>query len=110
MSLPPGTTDEWNLNTKKTNIISSDEVNVESTAINTKGEWTQEGNIDITGNTKQKGNVDITGNFSTSGLSLIAGGANALVYDIVLTIGTGNLGAPVISSNVFLKTVQTKAT
>lgn len=101
--------DDWNLNTKATNITSTD-VNVEASNITTKGEWVMEGNMDIKGNITQTGNNDITGNFSTTGQTSLGGGANPLVYDIVLTIGTGNLGAPVISNHVFLKTVNTKAT
>ena len=76
----------------------------------TKGNWEESGDKAITGSIAQTGNCDITGNFSTTGETLLAGGANPLVYDIILTIGIGNLGAPVISSNIFLKTVQTKAT
>lgn len=101
--------DSWNLETKATNVKSND-VNVEASNIKTKGEWKQDGNMEIKGNIKQTGNTDVTGNFSTTGQTSLAGGANPLIYDIVLTIGTGNLGAPVISNHVFLKTVQTKAT
>lgn len=104
------TADEFNLNTKKTNVKSTDEFNLEAAAINTKGEVTQTGNVEVKGNIKQTGNTEIEGQLSTSGPTFLAGGANALVYDIVLTIGTGNLGAPVISNHVFLKTVNTKAT
>ena len=103
------TADQWNLNTKETNI-KSDDVNVTASNIKTKGEWKQDGNMEIKGNTKQNGNVDISGNLSAEGQVKLGGGANALVYDIVLTMGTGNLGAPVISSHTFLKTVKTKAT
>lgn len=104
------TTDEFNLNTKKTNIKSTDEFSLEAAAIKTKGEITQTGNAEVKGNIKQTGNTEVKGNFKTSGQTSLGGGANALVYDIVLTIGTGNLGAPVISNHVFLKTVNTKAT
>ncbi len=104
------TTETWDLNTKTTNIKSSSKVNIESAAINSKGKWTQKGNMDITGDINQIGNTDIIGDFSTLGKVDLAGGENALIHDIVLTIGTGNLGAPVISSHIFLKTVQTKAT
>ena len=64
------------------------------------------------GNSKpgKGGNTEITGDFKTSGTTELAGGANPLIYDIVLTMGTGNLGAPVISNHTFLKTVKTKAT
>lgn len=84
------TADEWNLNTKKTNIKSAN--------INTEGQWAQ------------KGNTVVTGNFDTTGITKLAGGEFPLIYDIVLTIGIGNAGAPVISNHVFLKTTKTKAT
>lgn len=103
-------TDEWNLNTKKTTVKSTDLIDMEATDIKTKGEWQQKGNMEITGNIKQTGNTDITGTFKTSGKTDLAGGANPLIYDILLTIGTGNLGAPVVSSHVLLKTSLTKAT
>lgn len=92
------------ITTKDTNIDSSSSINAKSAAINTEGELSQKGN------TKIDGNTEITGDLKNDGMALLAGGANPLVYDIVLTIGTGNLGAPVISSHVFLKTVKTKAT
>lgn len=92
------TADEWNLNTKKTNINSEAEVNVKAGKINTDGELAQ------------IGNVTITGNMDTTGITNLAGGQFPLIYDIVLTIGTGNNGAPVISSHTFLKTTKTKAT
>lgn len=101
--------DEWNLNTKATNIT-SDEVNVTASNIKSEGEWSQSGNVELLGNLTQSGNADITGNLSATGQVALGGGANALIYDIVLTIGTGNLGAPVISNHTFLKTVKTKAT
>lgn len=103
-------TDEWNLKTKKTNIDSSEVVNVKAADINTEGKWVQKGNMTITGDIEQTGNTDVVGDFSTTGMTELAGGENALVYDIILTIGTGNLGAPVISNHTFLKTVKTKAT
>jgi hypothetical protein len=102
--------DEWNLNTKKTTVKSSELVDIEAADIKTKGNWTQEGNVEVMGNIKQTGNTEIEGQFITSGPTFLAGGDNPLVYDIILTIGTGNLGAPVISNHVFLKTVKTKAT
>lgn len=104
------TADEWNLNTKKTNIMSSAEINAKAAKINTEGEWTKKGNETLTGNVKQTGNTDITGNLSSTGITSLAGGQFPLIYDIVLTIGVGNAGAPVISSHVFLKTTKTKAT
>lgn len=103
-------TDEWNLNTKKTTIDSSELVSIKAGDIKTKGALTQTGNVEIKGNTTQTGNVEITGSLSTTGETNLAGGANPLVYDIVLTMGTGNLGAPVVSNHIMLKTVQTKAT
>jgi hypothetical protein len=104
------TADEWNLNTKKTNIMSSAEINAKAAKINTEGAWTQKGNMDITGNIKQTGNTAITGNLSSTGITSLAGGQFPLIHDIVLTIGIGNGGAPVISGHVFLKTTMTKAT
>jgi hypothetical protein len=102
-------TDEFNIDTKATNITSSTEVNIESSMINTTGDINQQGNMTILGNTQQTGNVAVTGQLATTGPTFLAGGANPLIYDIVLTIGTGNLGAPVVSSNIVLKTVLTKA-
>jgi hypothetical protein len=104
------TLDEWTLNTKKTNILSTNEINAKSAKIKTEGEWTKKGNETTTGNIKQTGNYDITGNLSSTGITSLAGGQFPLIYDIVLTIGVGNAGAPVISSHVFLKTTKTKAT
>lgn len=102
-------TDSWNVITKETNI-ESENVNIEASNIKTKGEWNQDGNMEIKGNIKQTGNTDISGNLSAEGQVKLGGGANALIYDIVLTMGTGNLGAPVISNHMFLKTIKTKAT
>lgn len=102
--------DEWNLETKMTTIKSEELFDLEAADIKTKGEWAQEGNMEILGNNMQTGNIVLTGNFSNTGTALLAGGANPLIYDIALTIGTGNLGAPVVSSHVLLKTVLTKAT
>ena len=104
------TANEFNLNTKATNIMSADVINAKAKDIKTDGKWEQKGNMDITGNIKQTGNMEVSGDFKNDGQALIAGGANALVYDIILTIGTGNLGGPVISNHTFLKTVKTKAT
>jgi hypothetical protein len=102
--------DAWNLNTKATTIKSADVIDMETAQFKTKGDWQEEGNKEIKGNIKQTGNTEIEGNLKTSGETLLAGGSHPLVYDIVLTIGQGNLGAPVISNHIFLKTVQTKAT
>ena len=104
------TADEWNLNTKKTNILSADLINAKAAKITTEGAWAQKGNMDMTGNIKQTGNTDIKGNLTNTGTAFLAGGQFPLIYDIILTIGIGNLGAPVISSHVFLKTTMTKAT
>lgn len=104
------TADEWSLKTKVTKIDSSKEFSLTSQKIKTKGEWEQAGNMKIQGDTAQTGNVDISGNFSTTGTTSLAGGANPLIYDIVLIKGTGNMGAPVISTPTMLKTSQTKAT
>lgn len=103
-------TDEWNLNTKKTTIKSSDLIQAEAKDIKTKGKLDQSGDVSIKGNIKQTGNTEITGDFKNTGQALLAGGTHPLVYDIALTIGIGNLGAPVVSSHVLLKTAMTKAT
>ena len=100
---------EWNLNTKKTSIKSTDLTSIESKDIKTKGKLAQKGDVEIMGNSKQTGNSEINGNFKTTGQTLLGGGNFPLVYDIALTFGIGNLGAPVISSSVLLKTVLTKA-
>jgi phage gp45-like len=104
------TADEWNLNTKKTTIKSTNLIQAEAKDIKTKGKWDQTGDISIKGNIKQAGNTEITGDLKNSGQALLAGGSYPLIYDIILTIGVGNLGAPVISTNVLLKTTMTKAT
>jgi hypothetical protein len=104
------TSDAWNLNTKITTIASSDSINAKSGKINTEGKWTQKGDIEVTGNTKQTGNIQVTGDFKNTGMASLGGGDFPLIYDIVLTMGTGNLGAPVISFNTYLKTTNTKAT
>jgi len=103
-------TNEFNISTKKVSIDAQSLVDIKASDIKIDGKIDQKGKVKIDGDTKIKGNVDVTGNFSTTGETLLAGGANPLIYDILLTIGTGNLGAPVISSNIVLKTVQTKAT
>lgn len=102
--------DSWNLKTKATNIDSSDVINAKSKTINTEGKWNQKGDVEITGNTKQTGNIELSGDFKNEGMALLAGGQFPLIYDIILTIGIGNLGAPVISFNTYLKTTKTKAT
>lgn len=102
--------DEFSVKTKTTNIDSSKEVNIKSAKINTTGELTQKGNVKIQGNTDQAGNVKINGTLDTSGATNLAGGANPLIYEIVLIKGTGNKGAPVISQATVLKTSLTKAT
>lgn len=94
----------WSLTTTDMNVEASSSINAKAANINTEGELSQKGNV------KVDGNQETTGDFKNDGQALIAGGANPLIYDIVLTIGTGNLGAPVISNHVFLKTVKTKAT
>lgn len=102
--------EEWNLNTKKTTIKSSDLIQAEAKDIKIKGKIDQTGDVGIKGNIKQSGNCEITGDLKNTGQALLAGGSYPLIYDIVLTIGVGNLGAPVISSNILLKTTMTKAT
>lgn len=102
--------DSWNLNTKATNINSTDVINAKAKDIKTEGKWAQKGNVEITGNTKQTGNIEVSGDFKNEGMASLAGGSYPLIYDIILTIGIGNLGAPVISFNTYLKTTKTKAT
>lgn len=102
--------DSWNLNTKATNINSSEVINAKAATINTEGKLNQKGDVEITGNTKQTGNIQATGDIKNDGMALLAGGQFPLIYDIILIMGTGNLGAPVISFPVTLKTTKTKAT
>lgn len=102
--------DAWNLNTKVTTIKSSDSINAKSAKINTEGKWTQKGDIEVTGNTKQTGNIEATGDLKNTGMASLGGGDFPLIYDIILTMGIGNLGAPVLSFNTYLKTTNTKAT
>jgi hypothetical protein len=114
-------TDEWNLNTKKTTIKSTDLFDLEAKDIKTKGKWQQDGNmvikgdIDHTGNYKQMGNstitgnVTATGNLTATGICSLGDGTYPLVYDIAMIIGVGNMGFPVVSNAILLKTVKTKA-
>lgn len=102
--------EEFNVKTKKTNFDSTDLFNVKAKDIKTDGKWTQKGDVEITGTTTNNGDMTVNGAFTTTGQTSLAGGAHALVYDIVLTKGTGNKGAPVISNLTILKTAQTKAT
>lgn len=101
--------DSFDVSTKSTTIDSSDVVNVTSKAINTEGELTQTGDVAIEGNSAQNGNAEVNGNFTSTGTTSLGGGANPLVYDVLLIQGTGNLGAPVISQAILLKTVNTTA-
>ncbi len=114
--------ESFSLNTKKTNIASSESYTLKSPKIDTEGKWSQKGdvkiegntdivgNVKIEGNTKQTGNITLEGNLKTEGKVDLAGGSYPLIYDIVMVIGVGNLGAPVISNAIVLKTVMTKAT
>ena len=104
------TSDEFNLNTKKTTIKSTNLTEIESKDIKITGKLKQTGNVEVAGNIKQTGNTEVAGTFKTSGKTDLAGGSYPLVYDIQLIIGTGNLGAPVISNAILLKTTMTKAT
>jgi hypothetical protein len=103
-------TDSWSLNTKATNISSTDVINAKAKDIKTEGKWAQKGDVAITGKVEVTGDAKVSGDFKNEGMALLAGGSYPLIYDIILTIGTGNLGAPVISSNTYLKTTKTKAT
>ena len=120
--------ESFDLNTKKTTVKSTELFDLEAQDIKTKGKWTQEGDVSIKGNTetegdvkitgnteqmgntKQTGNVTVTGNLTTTGQASLAGGAKPLITDIIVVIGVGNLGAPVVSSATILTTTMTKAT
>jgi len=104
------TQDEFNINTKKTSIKSTDLFELQARDIKTKGKMAQEGDVSIKGNTDQVGNMTVTGDLTSTGKTSLAGGAHALVYDIILCQGAGNFGAPVFSNLTVLKTSQTKAT
>lgn len=102
--------DEFSIKTKVSNVNASKEANITAGKINTTGSLTQQGNVKIQGNTDQTGSVKINGSLDTTGATNLAGGANPLIYDIILIKGTGNKGAPVISTATVLKTSLTKAT
>jgi len=128
--------DEFNIETKKTDINSQDLVSItttkmdvkakelfqlKATDIKTDGKWDMKGDmkilgkIELTGDIMQTGNNIVTGNVQCVGLTTtgpvsLAGGQYPLIYDIVLIIGTGNLGLPVISTATVLKTGLTLAT
>lgn len=101
--------DEFNVKTKKADFDVSKLFQVKANNIKTTGKWTQNGNMQITGNIVQTGDTTITGAFTTTGQTSLGGGGNPLIYDIILIKGTGNKGAPVISSAIVLKTALTKA-
>lgn len=103
-------TDSWNLNTKATNISSTDVINAKAKDIKTEGKWAQKGDMAITGKVEVTGDVKVSGSIKNEGEVSLAGGQFPLIYDIILTMGIGNLGAPVISFNTYLKTTKTKAT
>ena len=102
--------DQFTLTTKKTTINSKDLFELQATDVKVKGKVEQTGDVKVIGDIKQTGNTEIMGDFKTQGMTKLAGGANALVYDILLISGSGNLGCPVISTAIMLKTVMTKAT
>jgi hypothetical protein len=102
--------DEFKVKTKTTDFNSSKLFQVKTKDIKTTGKWNQKGDVTISGKTTNNGDVAINGKLTTTGATSLAGGANPLIYDIVLAKGTGNKGAPVISSITILKTTQTKAT
>jgi len=107
--------DEFNVITKKMDVKADELFNLKATDIKTGGKWNQKGNMEILGDIKQTGNQMITGNvqciqFMTSGPVALAGGQYPLIWDIPLIIGTGNLGAPVISTPLLMKTTLTTAT
>lgn len=127
------TADKFSIMTKEVSIEATD-VKIDATDIESKGKWKQDGKVkikgdvkitgklkqtgdvkvlgktDITGAVKVTGATSLTGGLAVTGPVALAGGANPLVYDIALIIGTGNLGAPVVSSAILLKTALTKAT
>jgi hypothetical protein len=102
-------TDEFKVKSKKADFDNSKLFKVKAKDIKTKGKWDQKGDVKITGITQNIGNVNVVGGLTVSGPVALAGGANPLIYDIILTKGTGNLGAPVISNLTILKTALTKA-
>jgi len=107
--------DEFNIATKKMDVQAQELFNMRATDIKTDGKWNQKGNMEILGDIKQTGNQVVTGNVQciqlmTSGPAVLAGGQYPLIWDIPLIIGTGNLGAPVISTPLLMKTTLTTAT
>lgn len=102
-------TTDWELNTQVMRVMAQNLIRASASKIETFGKWRQTGEVNIIGDTSVKGDATVSGSFSNNGSASLAGGAHPLIYDIVLTMGTGNLGAPVISQNVVVKTVRTKA-
>jgi len=108
--------EEFGIQTKKTSIESQDLFDLKAKDIKTDGKWDQKGNMKIQGDIQQTGNTQVTGNvtvgggLTAAGECKLGGGGNPLIYDIILIMGTGNLGAPVISTATVLKTALTKAT
>lgn len=100
---------EFNVKSEKADFDVSKLFQVKTQNIKTSGKWSQNGDMNIIGKTNQVGDVNITGGFTTTGKTSLGGGGNPLIYDIILIMGTGNKGAPVISTATVLKTVQTKA-
>lgn len=100
---------DFNINTKETNI-KAEKVNISAQDIRTEGKIDQTGEVSIKGATKIKGETKITGSFKQKGTAELGGsGAMPLVQRILLSIGTGNIGLPVISTSIVLQTSLTKA-
>ena len=120
--------DKFSLKTKKTKIESTDLIEIISkeTKIKSKifqegdikikgkveseGDFKLKGKIDHDGDTKHSGNVSIGANLESSGMTKLSGGAKPLITDIIMIMGTGNLGMPVMSTATILTTTKTKAT
>ena len=112
-------TDEFTLVNKKTNFNSLDEFNIatkkfkllaqkaEITAqkIESRGQLKHLGTVESTGPFKITGPVEVLGPVSTTGPVSLGGGAGGglpAIQQILLIIGTGNLGLPVISAPTVL--------
>jgi hypothetical protein len=108
--------EEFAISTKKLTINAQDSCEITTKDIKTSGKLAQKGNTTIdgdikhTGKTEHTGDVKVTGALEATGEVKLGGGANPLIYEILMIIGTGNAGLPVLSTATVLKTVMTKAT
>lgn len=93
--------DEFAVDTKKFAVTSQ---NIEITAddIKTKGKIKHTGEVESKGAFKIKGETKVDGAFTTTGETALAGGGLPAIQQILLIIGTGNLGIPVISAPTVL--------